>query len=633
MQLIRRLKSKPLQFRQLLSLQQYSVKTDSGIEKSKLKTFDNQTSLPRLPIPPLEHTLKMYEKSLLPLYDEIQYKDALKAIAPFYGEEGNKLQQRLIEYDLKQKNSWLEDIWLNKGYLEYREPTLLNVNWWCEFKDHPNGLVNNPIKGKTTDLQIERAAGLITGILNFNDALNREEIEPEYIKETPLCMNQYHQQLGTTRIPKMKRDKIESSYPCLAHHIILSYKNQLVEVPVYGKNSERVSIKTIINQLRLAINSIDNLDQSQYQPNVGILTGEHRDIWAKARELLETNQLNQQTLNYIDTSLFVLCLEDYSPSTNIDESHQVIFHGHTGQNRWFDKAIQLILTNNGRAGINGEHTPADAVIPGRIINEILANEPHSDPINVANDITLEEPKLLRWEVNNEVNTLINEAHERVPKFISNIESVLLHHSGIGSALLKSLKVSPDTFLQMALQLAYYRQQGEVGPTYETASTRAFLHGRTETVRSCSIESKQFVQLFDDKDISHNKKLEAIKNAFTAHLSYMKKASRGQGIDRHLLGLRCMIQEEEKTPQLFQHPSYIESMSFKLSTSNMSPGKYFYGGFAPVVKDGYGVNYAIDKQDIKLSISKWNQSNSTDHLGFRKNIQKAIEDLAGFLAKQ
>lgn len=45
---------------------------------------------------------------------------------------------------------------------------------------------------------------------------------------------------------------------------------------------------------------------------------------------------------------------------------------------------------------------------------------------------------------------------------------------------------------MALQLAYRKLKGRICAVYETASTRRFLHGRTETTRSTSIESKNFV---------------------------------------------------------------------------------------------------------------------------------------------
>lgn len=84
---------------------------------------------------------------------------------------------------------------------------------------------------------------------------------------------------------------------------------------------------------------------------------------------------------------------------------------------------------------------------------------------------------------------------------------------------------------------------------------------------------------------------------------MKESAAGRGIDRHLLGLRCMLQPQEmENAALFLDPSYQKSMYFKLSTSNMSPGKWFYGGFGPVVMDGYGVNYAIAQDDLKFSIS-------------------------------
>ena len=46
-------------------------------------------------------------------------------------------------------------------------------------------------------------------------------------------------------------------------------------------------------------------------------------------------------------------------------------------------------------------------------------------------------------------------------------------------------LSPDSYIQMAMQLAYYRIYGRFTSTYETQQTRAFLHGRTGTVRACA----------------------------------------------------------------------------------------------------------------------------------------------------
>lgn len=50
---------------------------------------------------------------------------------------------------------------------------------------------------------------------------------------------------------------------------------------------------------------------------------------------------------------------------------------------------------------------------------------------------------------------------------------------------------------MAIQLAYYKMYGHVAATYESAGTRKFIHGRTETGRSVSVESLAWVQAMED----------------------------------------------------------------------------------------------------------------------------------------
>lgn len=71
---------------------------------------------------------------------------------------------------------------------------------------------------------------------------------------------------------------------------------------------------------------------------------------------METLGVNAQSFKEVDDSLFVFCLDDYSSPSDPDLSHRNIFHGRKGRNRWFDKALQFIVENNGRAGLNGEVT-------------------------------------------------------------------------------------------------------------------------------------------------------------------------------------------------------------------------------------------------------------------------------------
>ena len=53
--------------------------------------------------------------------------------------------------------------------------------------------------------------------------------------------------------------------------------------------------------------------------------------------------------------------------------------------------------------------------------------------------------------------------------------------------------SADAFVQLALQLAYFRIHRCSTPVYETALTRSFQHGRTETIRSFTTESYAFLR--------------------------------------------------------------------------------------------------------------------------------------------
>ena len=52
----------------------------------------------------------------------------------------------------------------------------------------------------------------------------------------------------------------------------------------------------------------------------------------------------------------------------------------------------------------------------------------------------------------------------------------------GKGEVKKQKLSPDAWVQMALQLAQKRDTGRFRLTYEASMTRLFRDGRTETVR-------------------------------------------------------------------------------------------------------------------------------------------------------
>ncbi|KAJ1644642.1 hypothetical protein IWQ61_010397 [Dispira simplex] len=611
------------------------------------KTFEFQDQLPRLPIPDLQATAQRYLRSVVPLSPSTEQLHATQhAVKEFCapGRFGEELQTRLREYDQQQPASWLEDIWLNKGYLEWREPIFININWWAQLSDSPIlGVLqgnNHPVPGTFTDVQLDRAAALVHGLAAYQCMLHQEQVPPDYLRNTPLCMNQYRYQFSTSRIPQADKDTIVHQYPSTASHIIVMARDQILQVQVLSNQGELLPREVIRQQLRKVVQQVEQL--TTREPAVGVLTTDNRAIWAREREnLIQTAPQNAVNFSTIDSALFAICLEDQVDplsATDTNRAKDYFFRNTNGRNRWMDKSIQLIVLNNGRTGMNGEHTPSDAATPGAIMNYVLAQEARNEVPKSVNHVRVGDvapPKLLHWKLASTTQRAIDEATDKAAKLANLLRAEQMFYRNYGGQFIKEAKVSPDSYVQMALQLAYYRLHGKPCPTYETASTRAFLHGRTETVRSCSQESLAFTRGFLDPQVPLPHKQNLFMEAISSHKEYMKAASVGQGVDRHLLGLRCMIRtpEEQTLASLFNDPAYVNSMSFVLSTSNLSPGTYMYGGFAPGVKDGYGSNYAIGKDDIRMSVTTWGElSEETDASAFKDAVERSLDDLRSLVTE-
>lgn len=56
-------------------------------------------------------------------------------------------------------------------------------------------------------------------------------------------------------------------------------------------------------------------------------------------------------------------------------------------------------------------------------------------------------------------------------------------------------------------------------TYETASLRRFQLGRTDTIRSCSIESLAFTKGMQNSSVTDGAKIELLKQAINSHRKY------------------------------------------------------------------------------------------------------------------
>ena len=113
----------------------------------------------------------------------------------------------------------------------------------------------------------------------------------------------------------------------------------------------------------------------------------------------------------------------------------------------------------------------------------------------------QNPKELAFELDEFLMNEINEANVAHKKLFQSLRVTARTFEGYGKGILKVYRYHPEAFIQVALQAAYVRLHGKPAPTYCTASTRKFAFGRTETCRSCTVESVEFAAALFDRSSS------------------------------------------------------------------------------------------------------------------------------------
>lgn len=158
-------------------------------------TFAHQKKLSKLPIPELEDTCKKYLDAMRPLQSRREHAETKAAVREFLENEGPELNERLKAY-AEGQDSYIEQFcefservgvlgaWANgeagyDSYLNYDNPVVLNLNPFFLLEDDPTPARNN---------QVTRAASLVASALAFVRALRMEELPPDKIRGTPLCM-------------------------------------------------------------------------------------------------------------------------------------------------------------------------------------------------------------------------------------------------------------------------------------------------------------------------------------------------------------------------------------------------------------------------------------------------------------
>ncbi|KAK3597338.1 hypothetical protein CHS0354_034580 [Potamilus streckersoni] len=530
------------------------------------------------------------------ILSEEDFINLLTAMEKFREKEGPELQKYMLQRYATKRN-WLSEIWLNVAYLSSREPTAVNVN--CFAVDR---------KVQPTTNQLARASNLIHAVLRNHQMIQQESMTPQYLQDLiPLTMEGYRNLNCTCRIPGIEVDTLKiwkDSKHVIVYRKGVYFKFDGFALDVDGRETA-LTVAEVYNTLQQIVNISD--DAKDFSP-VAVFTAQKRDVWAKVHNRMLENSVNRQSLEDVESSLAFFVLEDESPKTNEEES---IFNMcGNGPNRWFDKSMQYIIYANGKIGVNAEHAAADATLPGRVWEFILGTEKYTENGDIEKISKAQQRKLpvlqkLEWDLSGfEVD--LETAFAEFKKLASTFDLRIVS-ADYGKGWIKKKRMSPDGYIQMALQLAYYRLYMKIPKTYESASTRIFAQGRTETIRPVSELSVQWVKSMLSDRTTKEQKILLLKKAIQYQTRFKTEAGCGQGWDRHMLGMYIISKQiNMPTPELFRQQALWRPDD--LSTSQ-TPTRYsnlwtlensaMGGGFAPVNPQGYGVSYNLVGEDVIL----------------------------------
>ncbi|HEX6453152.1 MAG TPA: choline/carnitine O-acyltransferase [Trebonia sp.] len=628
-------------------------------------TFDNEADLPRVPLPGIEETCSRFLEWCAPLLTPAEREETRRTVTNFLADpETASVQAALAEYEAAgDTHSWLDEFWRDR-YLGRRDRIALNANFFFLFNDVP------PL-GDTTggDDQIGRAVQLITAALGHKRGLDEETVPPATRRGTPLSMQQHRYLFSTTRIPGVARDGVRAPYgaslppdqaatppsqrlpdsvsptnrprptsrpaptglpadPSDARHILVFARGATYAVDVIGPDGEPYAPDELATALREVAAAAAAHGRGQ---GVGALTSKARADWARSRTALLAIPGNADALETIETALFCVALEDGAETCAGDKCKRLLA-GDPGS-RWFDKGITFIVFPDGSAGVNGEHCLLDGTTIVEFIDAVLTAPPAQpgDAGQAARAGAAPAVRPVEFTLTADLAADVDAAAKEYVAYGEDTATKTLSFEDFGSAKAKSLRVSPDAFVQLAFQLAHRRAKGFTGATYESIATRSFHHGRTEAMRVVTPEIVAFVDAMDDPDATTAEQAAALRAAADAHVARAKECQAGNAPEQHLWELQLLAKRQGRdwNPELYSSPGWVTMRDDYLSTSAAPSVNIQYFGFGATSEHCIGVAYLLLPQCFNVHLST-PRSVGGQMTAFAGRLGEAIAEMSDLL---
>ncbi|PQE27778.1 polyketide synthase protein [Rutstroemia sp. NJR-2017a BVV2] len=500
-------------------------------------------SLPDLPLPNLEDTLELFMAFATPFLTSSELETTHTLVSEFRSGQGKELQKRLLKKaEDPGIDNWLHQIQIDHMWLR-RKSSLV--------------FYGTHLDGPIPQTQAERAALIMFAASRFRAMMESGSLDQDYVNGEPICMESLKWLFNTYSIPTLA--KYEWEKVSKSDDVVVLRRGHMFRFSISHKG-RLLSLLELLEMIQhILVISAGPI------PTVSPLSADTRDSWTHFRDLLITkSDGNAKTMEVIEASAFVVCLDDGRPTTSTERSQH--FLQGDPSNRWFNKSLQFVVLENGVSGhicslplaMANTIKQMNAFVTKTILDYKQVSAGDFSSTNAAENASLDELSFLADEA---ISTRVSKVLQQTKESQRPLTHKVFRTSDIGGNLFRLHKLPLKTGSQLIMQLASLIHFGRPVSAVELVTTMFFHKGNIDYTMPMTPAMHEFCVGALNPEISKKQKRALLREAARIHANTMMRVARGKGCVMHLEALNAISRDEPVPPALF------ESKAWKIVDAN------------------------------------------------------------------
>ncbi|OLN84398.1 Lovastatin diketide synthase LovF 12 [Colletotrichum chlorophyti] len=529
--------------------------TSMPSSESFVKVEAPRAQLEQLPPPDLDTALDMLVDSRKGICSKAELAETMQAVAEFR-EAGAELRDALLSKsggDIRHR--YYEEVL----HLERREP----------LQDHAVFYLGHLTENAPSHSQAERAAIITLSALRFKNQLETGILEQNSLNGSPLCMDTLQWLFHASQEPGEHVDRMQKY--SASNEIVVMRRGHIFRMTAHH-NDGFAALTSLFTEI---------LSQSQEpRPAISVLTSEKRATWARLRREVAAIGSNASNLAAIESAAFVICLDDCAPSNPTERCTALLLNDRHLTNRWLDKTLQFVVTENGVSSLVGLNSTLDGLsakqLHQAITDEIMGHtrdfvarakreheEHQQSTLSHAEELVFETPAHVAHTINQQ--RLYNLEHYSV------IGAFRRHYPGLSRVFLGTHRLRSKGTVLVAIALATRLFYGHFEPVWETVTMAKYARGRTDWLQTVTTDVAEWIEAAlehsnqSSGSSSSSNLLTKLRDAVGKHTQSVRQVADGRGFVEPLYALLSVAEARKQ-----ELPALFRTAAWKNSDRNATP---------------------------------------------------------------